>query len=299
MNEKRRTRKATGAFSKLAAAVVLLATASPLSAQVVPQIVKLYQGVAPGSEHWSIPESTFESGYGKVTVNVSSPTLEYFPAKKELSSGAAVMVLPGGAMHMLDLEFEGTVLAQFLADAGVSAFVLKYRLVQTTDLEKQMAEALGTNYEKTVGDVMALAKDDALVALDYVRKNSALYGVDRNKIGILGFSAGAQVAMAAAYASSELNRPNFVAAVYGTATLRFLKAVPKARMPAFFVVASDDDLGAMPYMVEQYKYWLSGGQKAELHLYQEGKHGFGMRKFGITTDGWNAQFLAWIRMNQF
>lgn len=263
------------------------------------ETIKLYPGIANGSELWSINESTIKTQYGDVIINVTNPTLTFYEPKKSNSKGTSVIILPGGAMHMLDIEYEGTVLAQYLADNGINAFVLKYRLVQTTNLEQQLESAMGSDYEKIVGNVMSLAIEDTYAAVEYLRNNADLYKINKNHIGVMGFSAGAQITMAAAYNAVDNNRPNFISAIYGTALLKFVKAVPKSKMPAFFVVAGNDELNAMPFMLEQYKYWISGGQKAEMHVYQEGKHGFGMRKYNITTDNWNNDFLMWLKMNQF
>jgi len=113
---------------------------------------------------------------------------------------------------------------------------------------------------------------------------------------MIGFSAGAMIALAAAVSSGEREGPDFVAPIYvsiGEYMRPFV--VPPTAVPIFLAVASDDQLGFAPASTEVYNAWLAQHRSAELHIYAKGGHGFGMRQQGLPVDSWSARFEDWLR----
>jgi acetyl esterase/lipase len=266
-------------------------------------VIHLYKGAAPGSEHWTWDEKVFKVGDMTLVMDVTNPTLlPYLPAKP---NGTAVIIAPGGAFHALAIDHEGIKVAQWLNEKGITAFVLKYRLSHDdpTHPENNFATLLQTKNFKKLDSINAvvvpLAMQDGLTAVKYVRDHAASYKIDPNKIGFMGFSAGGTVTMSVVYNAKDENRPNFVAPIYAYAGAIIGSEVPKTRTPIFIAAASDDDLGLAPHSVQIYQKWLDAKQPAELHMYEKGKHGFGMRKQNLPTDKWIERFGDWLEMQGY
>jgi acetyl esterase/lipase len=234
---------------------------------------------------------------GTVVTNVSQPSLTVFRPDPAIASGAAVIVAPGGAFHFLAMEEEGIKVAQWLRDRGITPFVLKYRVLQTTPEHRArlLGESVKENHEETAA-VFALAMADARIAIAYVRAHADEFGISPMRVGVIGFSAGAMLAVPLALTSPEGMGPDFVASLYTdvSAAMRPL-TVPKWAPPAFIAVASDDPLGFAPFSTELYNGWLAAGRPAELHAYAQGGHGFGMRRQGLPVDSWPERFEDWLR----
>jgi acetyl esterase/lipase len=125
-----------------------------------------------------------------------------------------------------------------------------------------------------------------------VRQRAASWGIRPDRIGLMGFSAGAIVTLRASIDAGEAERPDFAGIIYGPVTA---ENVPAGAPPAFIVLAANDDLFAHgDYGL--IGAWQKAGAPVEFHLYGEGDHGFGMRRQGKTSDLWFDQFLAWMRM---
>jgi acetyl esterase/lipase len=283
---------------KLALAVLLYLTVTPVVAQEKP--IALYNGPAPGSESWTWNERMIKAGDMTVVLDVSKPVLiPFVPAKP---NGTAIIIAPGGAFHALAIDHEGTKVAQWLNGKGITAFVLKYRLSHDDPAhpENNFVTLLQTKNFKKLDSINALvvplAMHDGLTAVKYVRDHASSYKIDPNKIGFMGFSAGGTVTMSVVYNATDDNRPNFVAPIYAYLGAVIGSDVPKARTPIFIAAASDDDLGLAPHSVEIYQKWLEAKQPAELHMFERGKHGFGMRKQNIPTDKWIERFGDWLQM---
>ncbi len=268
-----------------------------LNAQTV---IPLYNGVAPGSENWNWQEQQIKADIGTIYLDVSHPTLTaYIPANP---NGTAVIIAPGGAFHALAFDHEGTELAKRLNAKGVTAFVLKYRLAHDDPAhpENNFSKLLETkNYKKLDSinnSVVPLALQDGLTAMKYVRQHTDKYHIDTNKIGFIGFSAGATLTMSVVYSATDDIRPNFVAPIYAYEGAIIGSTVPSVKTPIFICAASDDDLGFATHSVHIYLKWLAAGQPAELHMYERGKHGFGTRKQGLPVDTWMDRFEDWLKM---
>ncbi len=275
---------------------ILLVLTSAASAQ---KVIRLYPGAAPGSEKWTHQEKEYFSPIfnTQVVTNVAQPTLTAYLPEAAKANGTAVIVAPGGGFHALSINSEGVDVAKWLAERGVAAFVLKYRLVPTgEDGVKEMMEK-AANRQKFDADnaaVVPLAIADGIAAVAYVRKHAAEFGIAPNRIGLMGFSAGGTVTAGTLFNCTAESRPDFAAPIY--AYLGALKetAAPKDAPPLFVVAASDDQLGLAPDSVSLYSKWLAAKKPAELHLYSKGGHGFGMKKQNLPSDQWIDRFGDWL-----
>lgn len=267
------------------------------------KVFSLYEGKAKGSENWTWEEAISEKNIfnTKVVYNVSSPTITaYLPEKP---NGTSVIVAPGGAFHTLSIDNEGTDVAKWLNAKGVTAFVLKYRVARsyTDDPVKELMGKMGNfkTLDEENAPVIPLATQDGLTAVKYVRDHAKELNLDPRKIGFMGFSAGGTLTMSVVYSADDNNRPNFVAPVYAYENAIIGTNMPKEKTPIFIAVASDDQLGFMPHSINIYRKWFDAKQPAELHIYEKGGHGFGMRKTGISTDGWIDNFGNWLKMQGY
>lgn len=266
-------------------------------------IIKLYPGKAPGSEQWSWQEGTLgkNGSSSAITYNVVEPTLTtYLPAPGK-SNGTAIIIAPGGAFHILSINNEGRDVAKWLNEKGVTAFVLKYRLVHSitndpmTELTGKMRDFKKLDEEND--SVVTMAVNDGLRAIEYVRTHAAAYHIDPKRIGIMGFSAGGTVTMGTVFnANNEMNRPNFAAPIYLYMNALKNQTIPADAPPLFICAASDDQLGLATHSSNLYNTWVSAKKEAELHMYLKGGHGFGMRKQGLPTDQWIERFAEWLAL---
>ena len=272
------------------------------NAVLAQKVIRLYPGAAPGSETWKQQEKEYFSQIWntQVVTNVVNPTLTVFSPEADKANGTAVIICPGGAFHALSINSEGVDVAKWLAARGVTAFVLKYRLVQTgEDGVKEVMAKMGrtpANIDANNVDVVPLAVADGLAALSYVRKHAAEFGVNPNRIGFMGFSAGGTVTASVAFQYSAETRPDFLAPIYVYMGAVKPAEVPKDAPPMFIVAATDDQLGLAPDSVKLYSQWISAKKPAELHMYSKGGHGFGMRRQNLPSDQWIERFGDWLAL---
>ncbi len=230
-----------------------------------------------------------------VVTNVSVPSMEVF--RPEKPNGTAVIVAPGGGLYALSIESEGTAVAKWLAEKGITAFVLKYRLVPTgEDGVQEITDDAMTNPERIaerVAPVMPLSIADALSAISYVRENAEDFGIASDKIGFMGFSAGGAVTMGVAYNYSETNRPDFIVPVYPWTSVYPVQEVPENAPPMMVVCATDDPLDLAAGSVALYSSWLKASKPTALQMFSKGGHGFGMKKQGLPSDNWIQRFHDW------
>lgn len=236
--------------------------------------------------------------------NVSEPSLTPFLPDPDKANGTAVIVAPGGGFWFLSWENEGTRVARKLASEGYTAFVLRYRLDRMPDDPEEFKKASFERIKQLVlqarseGNVTKksfatekLAAADAAQAVRLVRKRASEWGVDPNRVGFLGFSAGGITAANVATHNDADARPDFVGIIYGA--LR--GSVPKDAPPAFIAASVDDGLlgdAAIP----MFQAWRAAGRPAELHLFEQGGHGWGMTTKGLTSDHWFKEFVWWMQM---
>jgi acetyl esterase/lipase len=270
---------------------------------VVEAPVALWPGIAPGSESWTHEEtSEVDPATGTLALkNVVTPSITPVLPDSGEGNGTAVVIAPGGGFVSLAWEHEGMPVAEWFAARGVAAFVLKYRLAPSLDpaaLALWAANApdasdpiaLQQYFEDSVRDAAELSAADGEQALRVVRARAGEWGVDPQRVGILGFSAGGTVALRSAVTSDSHARPRFVVNVYG-AFLR--RGVPADAPPCFTVVAADDDL-VLGWCLEAAEQWRRAGRPIELHVYERGGHGFGLRSQGLPVDTWIDRLTEWL-----
>lgn len=264
-------------------------------------IIKLYPGAAPGSEDWTWSEQKFgDSPEHGILYNVTEPELIHYPAPKDKAHGTAVIIAPGGAFHILAIDNEGRKIAEWLNGLGISAFVLKYRLVRSkTNNPLQELGPLMQDKDKLDSinaPVVEMAKNDGIRAMEYVRENARQLQIAHDKIGFMGFSAGGTVTMSVALSASEELKPDFLVPVYLYRNAVLGTLMPEKTTPIFVAVASDDELDFMPHSVSLYQDWYAAGHPSELHVYENGGHGFGFAKKGTSSDQWTKDFENWLKV---
>jgi acetyl esterase/lipase len=277
--------------------VSLLVLASAAHAQ---KVIRLYEGAVPGSEKWTHQEKEYFSTIWntQVVTNVSQPTLTAYLADPAIRNGTSVIVCPGGAFHALSINSEGIDVAKWLNGKGVTAFVLKYRIVPTGEDGVKEAMAKINNRQKLDEDnaaVIPMAFADGLAAVSYVRKHATEFGISPTRIGLMGFSAGGTVTASVAFTYTAENRPDFVAPIYAYMGAVKETVVPKDAPPMFIVAATDDQLGLAADSINLYGKWLAAKKPVELHMYSKGGHGFGMRKQNLPSDQWIERFGDWLQ----
>ena len=247
----------------------------------------------------------WHSQYGSLFArNVTSATLTPFLPDPAKANGTAVVVAPGGGFRTLSMQNEGWDVARALAARGVAAFVLKYRLNQTPGemaaFERSMstppaAGARGTQpsmAERTAGIAPQIA--DARAAFALIRRRAGEWRVDPQRIGMVGFSAGAMLTMGTTLAGQDA-RPAFIGNIYGPLTT---VAVPANAPPMFVALAADD-----PYFATAgfglIESWQAAKRPVEFHLYEQGGHGFGMYPKTTTSTGWFDAFVRWMDMHGY
>lgn len=272
---------------------------TPIAIPAQPTAIVLDTGALPGAT----AAESWHSQYGSVFArNVTVATLTPFLPDPAKATGAAVIVAPGGGFRTLSMENEGWDVAKALADKGVAAFVLKYRLVQTPpDLpgfERSMQEMFSgvaraprPDPEKAIAGI-APQIADSRAAFALVRKRAGEWHVDPDRIGMVGFSAGAMLTMATTLAGEDA-KPAFIGLIYGS----LAPVTPPADAPPMFVaLAADDPLfgnGGFGLIDS----WRTAKRPVEFHLYERGGHGFGMYKKKTTSTGWFDAFALWLDMH--
>jgi endo-1,4-beta-xylanase len=258
--------------------------------------VRLWANGAPGSEGKTAKEvdepPNQEHGYLKVT-SVHNPSLTVFLPPLETASGAAVVIAPGGGHQFLNFDQEGTYVAEYLNSIGVAGFVLKYRL----------AREAGSTYK--VDDAVA----DAQRAIRLIRSRAEEWHVNPQRIGIMGFSAGGEVAALAAtrYDAGKTDsadpierqnsRPDFDALIYpGIRAENF--TIPKD-MPVTFMLCADNDRGPSNALAGLYPMLKAAGIQTEVHIYASGGHGFGInpntRNPSPVATTWQLRLGDWLK----
>ena len=251
-----------------------------------PEPWPLWPHGAPGSEA-RVAEP--EKQDGSNVLNVHNPSITPFIPTTG-TTGVAVIIAPGGGHSKLCLGHEGYALAEWLRDHGIAAFVMKYRL----------AREKGSTYT-----LQEHAMADTRRALRTVRSRAQEWGIKPDRIGIMGFSAGGELAAFAAMKSDPgkadavdpieraSSRPDFQALIYpGTSNLF---TVEKGMPPLFIACGYGDRPDIAEGMASLYLKYRAVGVKAELHIYSNAGHGFGYRPDSTTAAGaWPFRFREWL-----
>jgi acetyl esterase/lipase len=248
------------------------------------QIVTIWPGVAPGSERWTHKETTVENTpLGTVIFNVVTPTLTAYLPERSKATGTAVIIAPGGAFVALAIDLEGHNAARWLQEKGIAAFVLKYRLV-----EKRQDGIPAMNMDTAARYGIA----DGIQAIKVVRQRAAEWGLSPDRVGFLGFSAGAMVTSGTLLQADAAARPSFAAMIYG-GPFGAMPTIP-AKLPPMFLAWARDDAVALDPIVRFHDALESAGHKPEVHVFSAGGHGFGMRKQDTSSDHWIDAFYYWL-----
>jgi endo-1,4-beta-xylanase len=289
--------------SLLAAAEPAAAPTTPAQEKSHPVSVPLWVKGAPGSEarkaeaekiDWrQEPDIAFP-----ITSNIHNPSVTPYLPVEGKATGAAVVIAPGGGHMFLTTDREGYDVAEWLAQRGIAAFVLKYRLARDRSNSVDQPQPYTIDRD---------AQADALRAIRVIRSRAAEWGVDPARVGVMGFSAGGEVALLAAchhdVGRAEANdpverfssRPSFVGLIYPGGLQRIetgLTFNAEATPPAFLACAYDD---RMPEQLAQFFVGLrKAGVNAELHIYNKGGHGFGVRQRPIAVTSWPERFVDWL-----
>jgi acetyl esterase/lipase len=253
------------------------------------------KGASRSTEIWNM----FGPG-NPIVRNVTQPTLTPVLPDPANATGAAVIVAPGGGFLQLSMETEGFAVARALAKRGIAAFVLKYRLEASPADEKAYFAAMAKRFGSATKDPASIAAvrhpeptADALAALRLVRARAGEWHVDRTRVGLIGFSAGAMTALELVQSVPTSEMPAFFGYIYGP---QAVEAAPAEAPPMFDAIAFDDEL-FRPATFPIAAAWQQAKRKVELHAYQRGGHGFGgLGRPGTTTTLLLDEFTAWLSM---
>ena len=269
-----------------------------------PIVLKVWPGTAPGETGQIGPETStpgqWERPVTRIT-NVTEPTLTVFRPPAEKANGCAVVICPGGGYHILAWDLEGTEVAEWLNSLGVTAVLLKYRVPRRSE---------ETPHE--------LPLQDAQRALRLTRYNAEKWGVDPERTGILGFSAGGNLTVMAAthrdtstYAEVDdadalSCRPDFMIPIYpaylidkdDATRLHPLVRITKDTPPAFIVITHDDKDRAA-HAARLYVAMHQAGVPCELHIFSRGGHGYGLRPSDLPVSHWPQLCERWLRTSGF
>lgn len=270
---------------KIFAACLLLAN---IVASAQQKEILLWPNGAPGSEGKTGNEKVRMNDGEQVLSNIHHPSITPYLPSKETANGAAVIVIPGGGHKEIWITHEGYNVARWLNQKGIAAFVLKYRL------------ARDTNSTYTV-DKDELA--DIQRAIRLVRNRAKEWNVDTTRLGVMGFSAGGEVAALSAMhfnngnpnatdaIEREGSRPAFQALIYPGNSKRFEVAT---NAPPVFLLAGYNDPVAQG-IIDVYLKYKKANVPAELHIYSNAGHGFGIReKNKGAVAGWIDRFYDWL-----
>ncbi len=269
--------------------ICLLFTGFMAAAQ--PKEIPLWPKGAPGSEGKTEKEKVrIAEGGDHVISNIHNPSITPYIPSKETATGTAVIIAPGGGHSELWIDHEGYSPAKWLSDRGIAAFVLKYRLARDSN----------STYTVDKDEVADIQR-----AIRLVRSRAKEWGVDTSRIGVMGFSAGGELAGLSAMrfdygnensadaVDREGSRPAFQALIYpgNSSRLEVVKNVP----PLFIVGGYNDRPDIAEGVARVYIKYKEAGVSAELHIYANAGHGFGMRPInkGALT-GWPERFTDWM-----
>lgn len=283
--------------------------------KIVAQDIPLYPDKIPNSRIAPNEEKS-EQHDGHISISkISVPTIRHYPAPENIASGAAVIIFPGGSYRSNSISHEGYDVAKRLNEIGITAFVVKYRIPNDA-----------TMLNKEIGPLQ-----DAQQALKMVRENARTYKINPLQVGVLGFSAGGHLASTAGthFKQSKIEnekntnlRPDFMILIYpvisfqndighrGSRDQLIGKQptqekinlysnelqVTKETPPTFLVHGSDDSVVLVANSLRFYENLIKHKVPAELHIYQQGEHGFGLYN-KRTKDEWFQRCKNWMGAN--
>lgn len=241
---------------------------------------------------------------GTFLVNVSEARMYSYVVPASKANGVAVLICPGGGYGGLSTVYEGEKIARWFNELGVSAFVLYYRMPNT-------------HYQ--------IPLKDAQTAMKLIRENSKKWNIDKNKVGVIGFSAGGHLASTLGTHSGCKTRPNFMALIYPVITMKedtthsgtFLNLlgknpsekligkysnelqVSRKTPPTFLIHSKDDNVVPIKNSELFYNALREKNVPAEIHIYENGGHGYSMKPSGVDSDHWTDALKLWLKNQKF
>lgn len=278
-------------------------------------IIPLWEGTPPFQKEMDLQEESVEEGIVRIS-NVQIPTLEVYLPAKQIRTGEAVLIFPGGGYQILAYDWEGTDFAKWLNSQGIAGIVVKYRLPVS----------------KSLTDPKEVPLMDAQRAVRLARHHAEDWGIDPNKIGIMGFSAGGHLAstLSTQYdhkterATDQIDqlsaKPDFSILVYPVISFRDVSAhsgssknligenaslelldrfsaeinINSETPPTFLVHAQDDKAVPVRNSLLYYEALTKAGVSASMHLYPAGGHGFAFGLGKGEVENWRNELIAWI-----
>ena len=277
--------------TKLLLACSLTALLLPAFSAELPPEIPLWPKGAPGSEGKTAKETVTTSKSGEISVaTIHNPSLTPYLPAKDKANGCAVLVIPGGGHRVLAITHEGYNVGEWLRERGIAAFVLKHRL----------AREAGSTYK-----IEAEALADTQRAMRLIRSRGAEWNVDSARLGVMGFSAGGELAWLVSLRNDNGRdfpedavdekgcKPAFQALIYpgGSRTILPTKEVP----PVFLACGYSDRKDISEGLAEVYLRFKQAGVPAELHIFAGAGHGFGLRPTNQSPAGaWPVRFHEWL-----
>ena len=282
----------------VATAMLFLCLALGSSQAAEPAVWELWPGTPPGDVGEMEPEHDTTTADGRMVAgrrvtrltNVSNPLLSIYRPAPELDTGTAVIIAPGGGHRILAYDLEGTEVAAWLNSIGVTGILLKYRVPARDPKKPWLAAA-----------------QDGQRAVSMVRARAEEIGINPDKIGIIGFSAGGTPVRYSALLRERLYervdryddvsfRPNFAAPIYSGGIPD--GATIAMDCPPFFMVITHDDRDRPIAVAELYVALKKADVSAELHIYESGGHGYGLRPTKLPVSRWPARMEEWMHRLQ-
>ena len=298
-------------------AITILALAFTVSA-FAQQEIRLYDGVAPGSEGVQdnerinrAPDGTIQTISGVVT-----PSITVYLPSADKATGTAIILCSGGGLMSHSWGSDVINMARWLNERGIAAIGLKYRTrvmgggpggprmggggqalsASVTEFSKITKSNANPDTSESGIKNIDNAINDALRAMEIVREHAAEWHINPDKIGYLGFSAGGGVGIGATVRADAQHRPAFMATIYGPSLIDV--EVPE-NAPKLFIATRGDHHNVAAGLVSLYLDWKRAGANAEMHLYDDGTGPFGPDDPGNTSGTWRESFYRWITYNRF
>ena len=235
------------------------------------------------------PVDQDEYGLNRSVSNVNTPTITVHLPHPDLATGAAVLILPGGGFRRIVYDKEGHAVARWLTQIGIAGVVLKYRTRDRDSVEPLL---------------------DAQRATRILRSRSPEWGLDPERLGVIGFSAGGHIAARLAAEGDDgrpdapdpidgfNSRPSFLSFVYPAVPADIEERIAASTGPAFIVHAADDGLSVDDHSLRLYRALRRHGVSVEMHVYASGGHAFGLGVRGGPIACWPAVYARWLQSHQ-
>jgi len=283
------------------------------------QEIRLYEGVAPGSEGVQDNERISRGPDGNIQSisGVVTPSITVYLPDADKATGTAVILCSGGGLMSHSWGSDVINMARWLNERGIAAIGLKYRTrvmggsggprmggggggmalsASVTEFSKITKSNANPDTSESGIKNIDNAINDALRAMEIVREHAAEWHINPDKIGYLGFSAGGGVGIGATVRADVQHRPAFMATIYGPSLIDV--EVPQ-NAPKLFIATRGDHHNVAAGLVSLYLDWKRAGANAEMHLYDDGTGPFGPDDIGNTSGTWRESFYRWLTFNKF